>query len=631
MLRVMRDYAGSWAIKVILGAIVIVFVFWGVGSFRSQRMNEVAVVNGEPIALEEYIETYNNMVNRYRQQFGNNLNDEMLEMLNLKQQALDQLIDQTLMRQKAQEFNFRVSNQELAETIQQIPAFQNDGHFDKDLYTRVLNLNRLTPESFEAMQRDAMLVDKLRSFIMKNVRVSDQEAKEWYEWQNAAVNLDYVLFAPSGYEDIAPTDEEVKAYYEANKENYKTEQKVKARYLHFSPEDYQDQVSVTEEEVEAYYAANPDEFKEPETVSARHILFTLEPSAAEEEVEEKRQDALEVMEMARQGADFAELAQEYSEGPTKDRGGDLGEFTRERMVKPFADKAFSMAPGEISEPVRTQFGWHVIKVEKVNPATEKSLEEVSDEIRTRLSQEKARAAGYDAAEEVYDTIFDGDDLAEVAEVRQMTTGETDFFTRQGPEDIPGRGQFATTAFTLEPMQISDIQDFGGDGYYIIQVTEKIEPETAAFEAVKDQVRADLVRERQDEKARADAEAFLTALKEGTGMAEVGQNYPQTTVKTTGEFKRNEAIPEIGREQEITQAAFSLSPSDPLPETPLKGRSGYFVIRFKEKKAPEMSEFQEEKESVKERMVQQKQYQAFSTWLGQMRENSEISTREEMLN
>ncbi len=686
MLRLMRDYAGSWLIKIILGAIVIVFVFWGVGNFQSQRLAKIASVNGEPISIEEYRKTYNNLLEQYRQRFGGNLDDNMLKMLNLKQNALDQLIDRTLLRQEAARLHLRVSDEELKKSIMDMPVFQRDGRFDNDLYNRVLEQNRLTPEEFEIAQRESLLTQKIQTFVLDSVKVSDAEAKEWYQWDNASVNADYALFAPDSYKDMEVTDEELREYYEKNKESYKTEEKKKLQYTAFRYSDYEDGAEVTDTETEEYYQTHTDEFTEEKSVEARHILFKLDKDVPEEEVEKKRRKAEEVMKMAEEGKDFAELAKEYSEGPTKDKGGDLGRFTKDRMVKPFSDRAFSMAAGEISEPVRTQFGWHIIKVEKVNEAVEKKLEEVKEEIQKKLAGEKAKIAAYDKAEAIYSEAYEDDDLKELAAAGGLELLETDFFTAgKGPEKIGDAAKFASTAFALSDKQLSEVLNLG-DACYIMQLKEKIPAETSPYEAVAEKVKAALIKEKQEEKAKKDAEAFLAALKEGKKEAaagedentaadaesssenpenqsseEISENTPGETAPetadtesadtedaaadsadtekdeksprlvSTGFFKRSEAIPNIGYEQEISRAVFALSKENPFPEAPLKGKNGYYVIRFAERKLPDSQDFEKEKQSVIDRLLRQKQYKVFASWLAQIKDRSEISKEEDLLN
>lgn len=631
MLKLMREKAGSWFIKVILGAIVVVFIFWGVGNFQSERMSQIAVVNDTPITVEAYHQSYNSLLERYRSQFGDQLNEDMIQMFGLKKQALDQLVNQTLLLQEAEKLNLRVTDEELAASIQAIPAFQNEGVFDKGIYTRVLGMNRLSPEEFENGQRESLLVEKLRQLIMSSVKVSDQEALDYYLWENASVNVEYALFAPDKVPEPAVTDEEVQKHFDANQNNYKTELKLKAQYVYFNPQEFSTGVTVSDEAVKEYFDAHPDEFKEPKTVKARHILFKLENNSPPEVVEEKRKKAEEVLALAKTGQDFAELARTHSEGPSKDVGGDLGTFKKETMVEPFSEKAFSMKAGEISEPVRTQFGWHIIKVEAVNEASEKTLDEVREEIRKNLITERAKGLAYDKAEAIYDAAFEGDDLKKVAEGHGVKAGETDFFTlNQGPKGINNPVRFAGAASGLADMQISDIQEFS-DGYYLIQVTAR-EPEVVAkFIDVKDRVKADLIRVRRSEKAVADAKAFLEAVKGGKSMMEAGAGL-NLTPKQTGFFKRSEAIPEIGKAPDVAAAAFELSVSKPLPEAPVNGPNGAYVIRFVDRKVPDTSSFDAEKAAVRERLLGQKQRRAFGDWLTQVKKKSEITiTQQEILN
>lgn len=623
MLNVMREHATSWFIKIILGAISIVFVLWGVGNYGAQQLSKAASVNGEIITMEQYRNAYNNLLERYRQMYGERLDPKTLDMLQLDRQALNGLIDQELIVQQAHKLDFRVTDEELASAIAGIDAFQRGGQFDPRLYRRVLNANRLSPETFEVDQRQSMLIQKLRSFIQGTIKVSDDEARQYFEWKNAEVKIDYVRFDPASF-SYEPTEEEVTAYFESHRNNYMIEPKAKATFIHFAPKDYEDQTTVSDEEIAAYYETHPDEFKNEATVKARHILIKTEPDDPPEAVQEKKERAMEIMEKARAGEDFAELAKEFSEGPSAAKGGDLGEFRKGDMVKPFSDKAFSMEPGEISEPVLTRFGWHIIKVEAVHPESVRTLEEATDDIRKKLAGQRAKTLAYDAAEAVYDATFDGDDLAKIAEARGLTAHETDWFTKRGPDKgVKNRSQFASTAFELQDMAISDIKDFG-DGYYLLQTTGKTPEKQAPFEDVAEKVRADLVKEKQSELAGQAAETFLKDVAEnGTDLAAAAGAEENLEMETTEFFKREGSIPGIGYEREIAASAFGLSQKDPYPEKPIKGRQGVYVIRFNERKTPDAAVFEKEKQSVKQQLVQQKKSRAFNTWLSEVRSKSEI--------
>ena len=629
MLRFMRQQAGNWLIKVLLGAIVIVFIFWGVGSFRAQRGGRVALVNGDQITLDEYREAYNDLIEQLRERFGNNLNEDMIKMLQVKKQALNQLIDKKLLVQEARRFKFRVSDKELADTIMKIGAFQRAGVFDNRIYQNVLGRLRMTPEEFEIAQRDAMLIERLKVLITSSAKVSDQEVRGWFNWANALVNIDFVRFDPDKYKDIKASSEEIKAFFAKYKENYKTDAMVKVRYLHFDPDRYRSKVSISDEELQDYFDENQEEFNTPKTVEARHILLKVDQNAGPEDVEKARKRALDILKMAREGKDFPELAKKYSDGPTRDRGGYLGTFKREAMVKPFADKAFSMKAGEISEPVRTRFGWHIIKVEKVNEASVLSFDEAKKKIQKKLTQDKAKNLAYDEAEAVSDVSFEGDDLLKSAKERNLKILTTDFFTKKGPEKgIKNRAKFASAAFDLAVMEITDIQEFE-NGYYILQVIEKIPEKIPELKKVKEKVRVDLIQEKQEAKAKKDADTYLSALKSGKSMTTESKHF-NVTPTTTGFFKRNDSIPKIGFEREVSKAAFQLTPEQKLPEKPIKGTKGYYVFQLKDRKTPEFEEFNTEKASIKQRLLQQKKARTFDALLAQIRSNSEITIKEGFL-
>ena len=623
MLNVMRRQAGSWMIKVVLFAIVIVFVFWGVGSFRTPEATRVAVVNDEIISVAEYRRAYNNLIDQYRQRFGSSLNDGMIEMLNVKNQALNQLIDRTILLQEAKKLDLRVSDAEVAESIMRTAIFQNNGSFDNRRYQNILAQVHLTPEEFEADQKNVLLGEKLTRIIMGAAKVSEAEARQWYDWQNTSVNIDYVLFEPAGYSDIKPSAKEIAAYFAAQKENYKTDPMVKARYVVFDPDAYKDQVKIDEDEITDYYDSNINEFKNEKSVEARHILIKLDPAANEEADLAAKTRAEEISKMAKGGQDFAELAKTYSEGPTKDRGGYLGKFQQSQMVKPFADKAFSMAAGEISEPVKTQFGWHVIKVESVEEASTRTIEQSREQIIDALTLRKTRNLAYDKAEQFYERCFEKDDLVNNAKTLELAVMESGAFSRRGPDALGSdKGTFATAAFALQTDEISDIQEIGGR-YYLIQPTETIEAAIPELEAVKARVEDDLTKKMQSDKAREDAEAMSADLRAGKTLNESAAGHG-VDVKQTGLFTRNAAIPEIGSDPKFAEAAFQLSSSGNTSDGPVQGSAGFYLLRLSERKSPAADGFETEKDGISDMLLRQKQRTVIQDWIDSRKSNSQVT-------
>jgi peptidyl-prolyl cis-trans isomerase D len=623
MLNVMRKHAGSWMIKVILFAIVIVFIFWGVGSFRSRQASKVATVNGEIISITDFRRAYNNLIDQYRQRFGSSLNDGMIEMLQVKKQTIDQLIDRAILLQEANKTGLQVSDAEVAQRIMDTPIFQDNGTFDKRRYINILSQVHLTPEEFEVDQKNVLLGQKLTRIILGGAKVSEAEARQWFDWQNTSVNVEYVLFNPERYDDINPTADEITAFFEKNKETYKTDPMVKVRYVVFDPAEETSQVTVDEDEIRDYYDSHNDDFKTAKTVEARHILIKLDPQADDQADLAAKTKAEEIAKMAKSGQDFAELAKTYSQGPTKDRGGYLGKFTRSQMVKPFADKAFSMAAGEISDPVKTQFGWHVIKVESVEEASTKPLDQSRESIIRTIKERKAKNLAYDKAEKFYEGTFEKDDLVKNAKTFDRPVLEAGPFSRRGPEDLKGgRGQFANAAFNLNVDEISDIQDIDGR-YYLIQLGETIDAAIPPLEDVKAKVTKDLIGKMQADKASQDAEAMAAGLKSGRPFDEMADSRG-LTVKQTGLFKRDATVPEIGSDPKFNQAAFQLTSTNSINSQPVPGSAGFYLLHLLERNAPAADGFETEKNDIEKMLLQQKQRTVMQDWMDSRKAGSQIT-------
>lgn len=622
MLKIMRKNASSWLIKILFSIIVIVFIFWGVGSFRESRADRVALVNGEAVSLQSYQTAYDNAVENLRQQYGEQLNQDVIKMFQIPRQVMDGLITRQLMLQEAEKLKIRVSDKELTDAIQGMGAFQEAGVFNSQRYNFILSRNKLTPEAFEASQRQSMIVDKLNTFVTSGVKAPDGEVLELYEWQNASVDIDYVMFAPDDIKDINPTEEELQSFYDANKETYETEPQVKVRYLAFRPDRFVGDVRIEDADIKEYYDTHTSEFNKEKTVEARHILLKADKNAAPEIVEEKRKKAEEIVKMAREGKDFAELAMELSEGSSREQGGLIGEFKKGDMMAPISDAAFSMAAGGISEPVRTESGWHVIKVDKVNEASMISLEDATAGIREKLIQEATKNLAYDKAEAAYDKAQNDENFEKTVADLNMELQTTDFFTEKGPATgFADPAMFAAAAFELSDSDISNVLNIG-DNCYILQKTDTIPASIPTLVDVKETVRTDLIKKMQDERAGKKAEEFLALLKAGGGM-ETAAKDAGLEIRNSGFFKRSDSITDIGRETEMIQAAFLLSDTKKIADTVFKGAKGYYVIQFKARKAPDVAELDAQKETLKQQLLSEKQEALFNQWLGNIKIASDI--------
>jgi len=629
MLTQMRNNVGNWIIKLLLGAIVIVFVLWGVGSNQKNPNATVATVDGVPIGYTEFSRTYQNLMENIRRQFGGDVNDETIRALNLKEQAVNQLVDRRVILHAADEMGFKVSDEELALSIGAIPAFQSTNGFNVQAYQQVLSRLGLTTEEFEASQREDLLIQKVNDFISRTVNVSDEEAVAWYQWQNATADIEYVLLDPKGYSVPTVTEEEQRAFFKEQQNRFKTAPKVKARYMVFRPADYRSRVQVNDDEVQAYYEENRSEFFSPETVEARHILIKVGPDADDAAVEAARVKAADLQARALKGEDFAELAKEFSEGPSRNQGGYLGTFGRGRMVKPFEEKAFALQEGEISDPVRTDFGWHIIKVEKHHAAETLTLEAARNRIRGLLTDKKARALALEDAETAYDMTYGGDDILAAAERLGVKVATTDWVA-QG-DIVPGVAdskKFVETCFALDPMAVGEVQDLG-DAFYLIQPLERRPAEIPAFEEVQDRIAQAVKDKKQWDQAEADGRDMLQALRDGTGFDEVSQSKHLTPV-TTGPFKRGDAVPGVGYEPGLAAAAFALSTKNPYPESPVRGAGGIFIFRFLGQSVPDASSALETLDTIKQQLRQRKQMAVYRDWMAQARSQAEIEIDHSLL-
>ncbi len=629
MLRVLRESAGSWIIKVLMGIMVAAFVLVGTGSYKAYRSSRIAQVNGENISMDQYQAAYYNILENIRRQFGNQLNDEMLKMFNVQQQALDQVIETELLRQAAQADHIQVSKKELADAIVKIPVFQDNGKFDMNRYKLVLSQNRLTPSSFEAMQKEALLMDKLRTLVTSTVKVSEDEGKKWYSWENASAVIEYAVFSPQSSAPADISDDMIEAYYQAHKEDYKTEPMRKARYAKFDPAQYKDRVSVSDDEIQQYYTENQEEFKIEETATGRQIVLKVSEKAPAEEVEKRKQEAMAIIEKAKSGSDFAELAKTFTEGPEKENGGKIGPFTREGIFPPVADAAFSMEIGGISDPIRTRYGWHIFKLEERTPASISPLENVRQSIQSKLASQKQKNAAYEGAVSLYDSSLNSDDLVKNAAHLKSELVTTDFFTRsKGPENVSSPAEFAKIAFELPVMEISDVAEIG-ESYYLIQVLEEQPEQIPALDTIHDKVHADVVQQEQEKAAEAEAKQFLEKAKEKASIAAAAQEAGIELQTSTLINRNSPPPPELEGETQIVETAFNLSETNMFSD-PVKGKKGYYVIGLKKKEEPLAEGFHSVKSSIINRLVSRKQSELFKAWISDLRQNSKIVISDRML-
>jgi peptidyl-prolyl cis-trans isomerase D len=363
-------------------------------------------------------------------------------------------------------------------------------------------------------------------------------------------------------------------------------------------------------------------FKQQKEIRARHILFKLDPNAPEEEVEKVREKASAVLEKARRGDDFAALAKKYSEGPSAQKGGDLGYFGKGRMVKPFEEAAFKMKKGEISELVRTRFGYHIIKVEDVVEARTKTLKEVRGEIKKTLIDMASMDLAHEKALSLIDQMPYEVDLKEYAERHKVPVKESGYFSSsESIPDIGGDDKLRKSIFSLEKGDVSEVLEFKGK-FYIIQIVEKEPSHLPELKDVKEKVKKDFSTRLATLKAKSAAEAYLAELKGGRDWKGLAKER-NLTPKTTDFFARNDYIPQIGNAPDLQEAAFGLNENRSYPDGVFETDKGVIVIRFEERKGIDRAKYEEEKEDYRMSLMRIKNQVIYGDWLKGLRAQAQI--------
>jgi len=624
-MTMMRRQSKSILIKIVIGLIGVVFVFWGIFTIRGERPgSKIAYVNGELISGLEYNATYRDMLSAMQRQYKDYWDENLIETFQLKQKALESLIGERLISQEAGRLGLKVTDDEIADAIYTYPAFQVNGVFDEDRYRSLLNYNRMEPADFEAAIGSELLGEKIRQFIKSFLLVTDNEIIDYYTFQNEKISLGFVAFNPEDFkDDVKATTKDMEEYFEKHKEEYRIPPQIKINYITFDPSDFKDKVSVTEVEIADYYEYNPDRFKEHRQVKARHILLSVPPDASKESEAEIKDKALEILNRAQHGEDFSELAKKYSQDTTNaSTGGDLGYFKKGQMVEPFEDLAFSLKKGEVGGPVRTQFGWHLIKIDDIKEEKIKTLNEVREQIEAALKEDIARDMAHERALVLMDQMPYDVDLSSYAAQHGLGITESDFFVKRG--DIPGFGtdeKLKQAIYSLDTGEVSDILEHKGK-YYIFQVTGAKDSSIPAMSEVAGQLKKDVEEHLSLEAARKTAETYLEELRQGADWQELAKR-KNTITEETGFFSRGGNIPDIGYAPSISEAAFLLSDKARYPDHPFLVHNKVYVIRWLGNKGIKEDLFDKEKGNFAQMLSLSKERLVWDRWLQALRDKASI--------
>ncbi|MCD6326233.1 peptidylprolyl isomerase [bacterium] len=627
MMLAMRKHMKKLSIflwLVIAAFIGTIFVVWGTGKqgLEGRSGDAIATVNGDEIGREEYIDAMRRYSEYYREIYKDRMTQEILDSLDIENRALQELIQRRLMMQEATRQGIVVTDAEVTAEIEKTKAFQDEnGNFSPSRYMKILSMNRIPPERYEYSIRQRQKVDRLRNLVTSSVRVTDEEVKQQYLEKSEKVKCKYVEFRGRDLgRKLKPSDADLKKLYESQKENYKSEREVNVEYLVFEPSAFKASVEVTENEMLDYYDAHVKDYKKEEEVRASHILVKV-PDGATKKLDDEAKKKIEgLLERVKAGEDFAKLAKENSDCPSASKGGDLGFFGRGQMAKPFERAAFALKEGEISDVVKTQFGYHIIKLEERKPPETKEFEAVSAEVKSKLVDEKALELAKQAAEKAREKVEKTSDLAALAKAENMQLKTTGFFKRSDKIEGLGRSyQFANAALGLAKGAISPAVK-GRDEYYLIKMLDEKTPIVMPFEDAKTKVKRDWVKNEGEKIAKRKSAQFAKQVKDLKSFDAIAKKFSYE-VKETEQFGKKGYIRGIGRSEELIEAAFAAKVGD--VGGPIKVRDRYVVYGVLEHTTFNEAEFQKDKWQTIEKIRSKRESELLTAWLNDLKEKAEI--------
>ncbi|MGE5623936.1 MAG: SurA N-terminal domain-containing protein [Bacillota bacterium] len=407
LIQAFRDNIPKWITAVILFLIIGPFALWGINSyFTASSDNSVATVNGDPINPGEYQRVYQGQYARLEQMYGAAFKPELIDEKQLHQQVLDGLINDTLLSQRVSSGHYAVGDAQLVEDIQKMPAFQVAGKFSAQVYRSQLAGSGMSPQEFERRERQAIEEGQFQASLADSAIATPSELASAYAVRGQQREVAYITVSAKKFlPGVHVTDADVQAYYDAHKGDFMTPEKVTLSYVELDEAKLASQAQPTDEDLQALYQQQLDKYKQDETRDARHILIAVNGNDPKVDAAAKAK-ADDILKQIKGGADFAKLAEQYSDDPgSKKQGGELGQVSRGVMVKPFEDALFGLAkPGDIAGPVRSQFGYHIIQLESVKSAEVKPFSAVRAQLVADYQKKKA--------DDEYFTL--GDQLANVA-------------------------------------------------------------------------------------------------------------------------------------------------------------------------------------------------------------------------
>jgi len=634
MLDFLRKRKRNWAILFLLVLIIIVFVaFYGGNKMGDRGTSEVAMINGEPISQREFAIEYQRAVERYREMLKGQLTEEMIKGLNLKGNIVEGLVQKKLVLQEARSLGLLATDDDVANQLAKVPEFQVAGRFNKERYLQILQANRLLPAQFEEDQRNQITLQRLYNIILDTVQVSDAEVRERYRLDQEKINLEYVKLTVNDFlSQVKLTEQDIKQFYDRNKESFKEPLKIQVEYLTFPFEQFSANARVSAKEIEEYYQSNQkSKFHRPREAKIRYIALAVAPTASAEERKAVMAKAEAIVKEARRGKDFAQLAKKLSADPTAAKGGDIGWVVQGQMPPDVDKLIFGIGKGDVSDPVATPGGVQIFKIDDVRDEKNLTLKEATPEITQILKTEQGKKEAGKVADSDRTKAQAGSAFAKLAQESGVSVKETKLFA--AGEILPEFGQnqeIYKIAFGLGPKDISQIVDANNNSYIFFRIKERKEPAVPPLESVKDQV----------EKGAREAKAYELMLQRGNGLLDQLKKDRDLAklaaandlkVQETGWFQRNAPqLPKIGDLAELRGGGLSVSAQKPVADKLYTQKDAAYILEFKENQPADMEQFDREKAILKKQAIVENRQRALAKFLESLKAKAIIKFNNDFL-
>ncbi len=524
MLETIRTAAKTWVAKVILALITVPFALWGVDSYirSAPGQDAIATVGDEKISSQEFNDAVRNQLDQFRQQFGGSIDASIMDSPEMRKSVLDQLIDQRLLTSAMQAGGLAVSDAALRDRISNEPSFQEGGKFSSARYDVFLKSQGYTPARFEGLMRKDMERQEFVESIAKTAFSGSVSAQQYLLASEQSREIAVAAIAPDNFvAAVKLTPDQTKNYYDSHQTEFTIPAQVKAEYIELSIEALAPQIQLTAEEVKAYYDANAARYVQKEERKASHILIAVAATAKDEEKKAAKDKADSLFAQVKKNPkEFADLAKKNSQDPgSAPTGGDLGYFGRGAMVPPFEQAVFKASKDEIIGPVKSDFGYHIIRLTDVRPEKAKSLADATPEIEGELKKQKAQKKFAELAEKFSNLAYEqSTSLKAAAEAVNLPIKQSPFITKGAAIQPPFNNPKLMTALfsddVLKNKRNTEAVEIATNSLVVARALESKPAVLRPFAEVEPAITARLTREEADKLAKKDGEAKLALLRAG---------------------------------------------------------------------------------------------------------------------